>query len=324
LRATWRRVGVLLVALIGGLLPGAALAHGVAGPAPGPWTVFTGWEFDPFFVVPVATVALLYLRGVSRVNRLHPKSLYPRQRVTYFFLGLAALVVANMSPLARYDTDLFAAHMVQHLLIVMVGTPLLLLGTPITLLLRASSPQLRREVLLPILHSRVLKAVSFPVLAWIVLAATMWTTHYSSLFDAALENEWLHRLEHGWYLGAAFLFWWPVVGADLSPWRLNHPLRLLYVFLQMPQNSFLAVSIYDSTRVIFPHYATLVRTWGPDALTDQEMAGAIMWVAGDLLFLAAFVLIAVGWVRHDEKEAVRQDRAIARSRAAAARASPKV
>ena len=83
-------------------------------------------------------------------------------------------------------------------------------------------------------------------------------------------------------LGIGLLFWWPVVALDPAPIRLPHPMRLLYLFLQMPQNSFLAVSIYDSNHIIFPHYANLVRTWGPDALTDQEFAGATMWVAGDL------------------------------------------
>ena len=225
-----------------------------------------------------------------------------------------------MSPLASYDTDLFAAHMVQHLLIIMVAAPLLLLGSPVTLALRWASPRLRKEVLLPALHSRPLRALSWPVFTWGLLAAVMWASHFSSLFDGALENSWLHRFEHVLYITAALLFWWPALNADPSPWRMNHPVRLLYLFMQMPQNSFLAVSIANATHVIFPHYASVARGWGPSPLTDQEYAGYIMWVGGDLGFLVVLACVAYGWVKHEERAGVRADRARAREKAAQARA----
>ena len=128
-------------------------------------------------------------------------------------------------------------------------------------------------------------------------------------------------MEHLWYLVAALLFWWPAVAVDPSPWRMSHPIRMLYVFMQMPQNSFLAVSIYDAENVIFPHYASVARTWGPSPLTDQAFAGITMWVGGDMIFLFALACIAYGWVQHEEKEGRRADRARAREKAAAARAA---
>lgn len=315
------RAIAVLVATAAALTPAVAFAHGAPTPAPGWDTILTGWEFDPLFIIPAALVVWAYLAGVRRVNRLHPRSRHPRARVVFFLLGMAAFAVALMSPIARYDTDLFAAHMVQHMLIIMVAAPLVLLGTPVTLALRGATPNLRRHVLLPALHSRVLKAVTFPVLAWGLLAGTLWLTHYSAMFDAALENDWLHRLEHLLYVVVAFLFWWPAVSAEPSPWRLGHPVRMLYVFLQMPQNSFLAVSIYGAERVIFPHYATVARTWGPSPLTDQSLAGIIMWVGGDAAFLVALAFIAYGWVQHEERQARRQDRALARRKAEAANAA---
>jgi cytochrome c oxidase assembly factor CtaG len=90
---------------------------------------------------------------------------------------------------------------------------------------------------------------------------------------------------------------------------------MLYVFLQMPQNSFLAVSIYGAEQVIFPHYRTLSRTWGPSPALDQAYAGVIMWVGGDVAFLTALAFIAYGWVKYDEREAKRTDRRLARERA---------
>jgi len=95
---------------------------------------------------------------------------------------------------------------------------------------------------------------------------------------------------------------------------------LLYLGLQMPQNSFLALSIYGADKVLYSHYETLARNWGPSPLSDQELAGITMWVVGDMLFLAAAAFVAYGWVKHEEREAKRVDRQLARERAAAGHA----
>lgn len=298
------------------LLPAVALAHGQVQEEPGWSTLLTGWEFDPLFLFPIALVTWGYFSAVKHVNRAHPNSRVPVSRVIYFSLGIAATVIALASPLATYDTTLFVAHMWQHMLLMMVAAPLLLLGQPITLLLRVASPRFRKGVLLPVLHSWPVKVLSFPVVAWLIFAGTMWTSHFLPIFNAALENTWIHRLEHLWYMSAALLFWWPVIGADPSPWRMPHPVRLLYVFLQMPQNSFLALAIYNAGEPLYDHYATLIRTWGPSALTDQQAAGITMWVFGDMLFLVALGFLAYAWVKHEEFETKRTDRALARARLA--------
>ncbi|HEY4669556.1 MAG TPA: cytochrome c oxidase assembly protein [Tepidiformaceae bacterium] len=317
-----RRLPVALVWALIALIPATALAHGAGKPAPDRWTPLRDWEFDPFFVLLLAVVCWLYLQGVSQVNRTHPKAPFPRKRTVYFFLGIATLILAILSPLAAYDGELFAVHMWQHMLITLVAAPLLLLGTPITLALRVSSTRIRKGVLLPILHSRIVKFISFPVLAWLLFAFTMWVSHFSPLYNAALEDIWLHRLEHTWYIAASLLFWWPVVASDPTPWRMGHPVRMLYVFLQMPQNSFLALAVYSANSVLYPHYEGIVRDWGPSALEDQQLAGISMWVAGDLLFLIALAFVAYGWVQHEDREAKRQDRALARQKELASRGMP--
>ena len=315
----FRRFG-LAFALAAALAPGVAFAHGGGEAKPGPGTIFSAWEFDPVFVAPALIASWLYIAGLRRVNRLHPSSPWPAKRTLLFFAGMGAMVLAVISPLAAYDTTLFSVHMWQHMLITMIAAPLLLLGTPITLGLRAATPGLRREVLLPLLHSNVVRVIAFPGLAWLAFTATMWASHFSPLYNESLENDWAHRFEHIWYTGAALLFWWQVIGLDPTPWRMSHPVRLLYLGLQMPQNTFLAVAIYSANDVLYKHYETVARDWGPSPLSDQQLAGITMWVVGDLLFLAAAAVVAYGWVKHEERAAERIDRQLARERAAAGRA----
>ena len=195
--------------------------------------------------------------------------------------------------------------MLQHMLLELVAAPLLLLGAPATLALRAASPSVRRQ-LLAVLHSRAAAVISFPLLAWVLFAAVNWGWHFSTLYDQALENPWLHDVQHLTFLAAALLFWWPIVGADPSRWRLPYPVRLFYLFLAMPQNSFLGVALM-SAPVLYPHYATNVRDWGPSPLADQGMGGMLMWVGGDVVFLLAMGLVVAAWVRQEDRRTARLD-----------------
>lgn len=300
-------------------LPQRVLAHGVAPASRSLLDVLLSWSLEAHVVLPLVAAALLYRWAVTRVNGAHPANPVPRFRVWCWYAGLGVLFVALASPIATFDTTLFTAHMIQHLLLTLVAAPLLALGAPITLLLRVSAPDTRRRLILPVLHSRLLRVLSFPVVTWVVFAGVMWASHFSPLFDAALESEVAHLSEHALFLGTALLFWWPVVGADPSPWRLPHPARIAYLFLGMPQSSFLGLAIFSAPDVLYPHYASLVRAWGPTPLADQQLAGGIMWVGGDLAFLIAMILAVAVWLRAEEAEGRRSDARLDREADIAAR-----
>ncbi len=284
-------------------------AHGTAdvGP-PDAAGLLLGWTWEPLPTIGLLVAALLWLTAVRRVNRAHPANPVPRLRSAAFLGGLAAVALALLSGIERYDTVLFWVHMVQHILLALVAAPLLALAAPITLLLRLASPGARRRWILPVLHGRIVRAVSFPVVSWLLFAGAMWAAHFSPLFDAALEDPLVHDLEHVLFLGTALLFWWPALGADPSPWRLSHPVRAMYVFLQMPQNTFLAVAILSAPAPLYEHYATLARSWGPTPLADQQAAAGVMWFVGDLLFLAAILALVAAWMRHEDRNTAREDR----------------
>ncbi|HEY1332477.1 MAG TPA: cytochrome c oxidase assembly protein [Actinomycetota bacterium] len=289
-------------------------------PAPGWWHVLTAWTFAPFVVVPIAAAAGLYLAGARRVGDLYPRSPWPQRRVAWFLSGLALLVLVLNSPIDVYAGIFLWVHMIQHVVLMTLAPVCLLLGAPITLALRASTPATRRRWLLPILHSRPVKVLTFPVVSWALFAAAMVFTHFSPLYEAALQSPWVHVGEHAIYLSTGLLFWWPVVGLDPGAWRLSFPARLFYVFLAAPVNTFTALAIFSATDVLYPHYLLVARTWGPSPLTDQHWGGALMWIAGDLILLGSVTILALAWMRHDQLEAARIDARLDREEEAAQRA----
>ena len=290
------------------VLPTAAAAHGIAPPPPSDVAgLLSLWSFDPLVQVPLVLAAIAWVSAVRTVNRAHPASPVPRRRTVAFLLGLAAIELALQSPIERYDTTLFSVHMVQHILLTMVAPPLIAAAGPITLLLRFSRPEVRRRWILPVLHSRPVRVLTYPVVAWLLFATVMWGSHFSPLFNTSLEEPLVHQLEHLLYLVTALLFWWPIVGVDPSPWRMPHPVRAMYAFLAMPQNTFLALAIYSSSTILYDHYATLTRTWGPTVLADQQLAGGLMWIVGDLTFLVAILYVVLGWMGHEDRDTARQD-----------------
>ena len=117
-----------------------------------------------------------------------------------------------------------------------------------------------------------LRAGAAALAAWVMFAAMMWGVHFSPLFNASLEDPVVHDFEHALFLTGALLFWWPAVALDPAPWRMGHPARIVYLLTQMTQNTFLAVVLINATAVLYPHYATLVRPWGPSPLEDQQLA----------------------------------------------------
>jgi putative membrane protein len=321
-RPAWVPVGVL--AIVAGLLltaPSVAFAHGLAPSEPDASILLTGWSFDPTIWLPLLLAAVVPVLAARHVDRAHPANPVPRRRVAYWLAGVGVLLVALQSPIERYDTTLFSVHMVQHLLITMVAAPLLVLAAPVTLLLRAASASARKRAILPILHSRIVRIVSFPVVAWIVFTGYMFFSHFSPLFNASLEDRTIHQLEHAGFLLTAMLFWWPAIGVDPSSWRLPRAGRLLYMGLGMPFSSFLGLAIVSATGVLYPHYASLLRTWGMPPLEDQNWAGGIMWAGGDGLFLIALVLGVAAWLRDAEAEGRREDARLDREQAVRDRAA---
>jgi cytochrome c oxidase assembly factor CtaG len=280
---------------------GIVQAHGDPTRPPSLPLILTTWSGEPLPWIGIGIATAIYVLGVRLTNRAHPLTPVPPARVAAWLTGMLAIAIALVSAVDVYATSLLSAHMVQHLLLTMVAPPLLALGAPITLVLRLAPSGPRHTIILPVLNSRVVHAITWPPVGWIVFAVVMWATHFSPLFNAALEDPLLHNLEHLLYLSAGILFWWPVIGADPIRWRLRPAWRMAYLAGQMPFNAAVGLAIYFAPAVLYAHYRTVDLAWGPDPMTDQQVAGILMWGVGDVILLAALILAIAAWLRADER-----------------------
>jgi cytochrome c oxidase assembly factor CtaG len=319
LRLGRRVVAAGVLALAGLAVPGAGAA--LAGPAPGsqvppptPGRLLLSWSLNPLVTVGLLAAAIAYLQARRRL--VADGVAWPARRTAYFLSGIGALALALLSPIEAYDTVLFSVHVGQHMLLTMVAAPLLALGAPVTLALRVAKGKTRRRMT-RVLHSPPLKVLGHPIVAWVLFTVTLYGLYFSPLFDLTLREPLVHDLVHLHFLTAGLLFWWVVVGLDPSRWRLPHIARLLFVFLMVPFHAFLGVAIMNSGRVLAPTLETFQRDWGPTPLADQQVGGAILWGAGDLIALAAVLGVLISWASYEEKVVnVREDRRLARERAA--------
>jgi putative membrane protein len=233
---------------------------------------------------------------------------WPLWRTALFLLGIAAIVAALASPIDTLAHELFSVHMVQHMLLVTVGAPLLLLGAPVRPLLRGLPLALRRSVVRPLARSRAVRAVAHllrhPLIAGGLYVGGLYAWHVPLLYDAALADPVVHVVEHVWFLTTALLFWSVVI--DPVPFRATLPYaaRIFYLLLAgAGQNTILGGLLSFSTRLLYGSYANgQPERYGIDAVTDQRIGGAIMWVPGDLIFLGAASAAFFLWLAEEERE----------------------
>jgi cytochrome c oxidase assembly factor CtaG len=263
--------------------------------------LLTDWQFAPVVTAGLAAAAAAYLLGIVLVRRRHPSRPWPIARTGAFFAGLAVIAVATESGLAAYDDVLFWVHMWQHLLLLMVAPPLLILGEPLTLLLHASRNPVHRWAV-RLLRSRPIQWVTHPLVGVSAYTVTVVVTHLTSFMNLVLTNSTVHDVEHVWYLAAGYLYFLPLLGREPIRWRLTFPLRLFLLFLAMPVDTFTGVVLLQTSYEPFPAYLGR-RDWGPSLLDDLHAGGAVMWIGGDgimlVIMLAAFVAVLAGRGRMD-------------------------
>jgi cytochrome c oxidase assembly factor CtaG len=273
----------------------ALLAAGVPPPLT-PDAALVTWQFAPLVSVPLIVLAGLYLLGVARVRRRHPARPWPARRVLAFFAGLAVIAVAAQGSTGAYDDVLFSDHMVQHVLLIMVAPPLLVLGGPVTLLMHAARNPLHTWVKRAV-RSRVITALTWPPGATVLYCVVVSGTHTPPFMDLVLANGTVHDAEHALYLLTGYLFFLPAAGSEPIRWRMSIAGRYLMMLAAMMVDSFTGIVFTFQAREVFAPYARAGRTWGPSLVTDLRIGGYVMLIGSDIAMTAVAVGLAVHFLR---------------------------
>ena len=239
---------------------------------------------------------LVYLSGWWKLHQRRPDCFGLRHLIC-FFAGATVLFVAIASLLHEWAEISLTAHMIQHVLLMMVAPPLILMGAPHLLLMFGLPRAVLQSVLKPILSWSPLKRAEHflfhPLTCWLAFVGSTLAWHTPVMFELALRSEFWHAVEHVSFIATALLFWWPVIQPWPSRARWPRWTMIPYLFLADFQNSALSAFLIFCDRVVYPTYAAAPRIFGMSALEDQAAAGAIMWVPGSCAFLIPLVFISI-------------------------------
>ncbi|OZM77197.1 cytochrome c oxidase assembly protein [Pseudonocardia sp. MH-G8] len=252
---------------------------------------------EQLLLVPGTLLALLavacYARGTWVMRRHRRAWRAQRWRLLAGWAGIAVTAAAVAPPVERFTDDQLFTHMLQHMTLIVIAAPLLALapgravwiGLPRGLRtgparwLHRPAPTAVRDVLL------------LPAVAWSVHVGALWAWHLPAAYDAALHSAVLHATEHALFLGTAWLFWWHALTPSRR--RLSPPLGALYLATAMLPMAALGAILTFAPEPLYPAHAT--GHAGADALTDQQLAGLIMWIPADVIYFAVAVALFLSW-----------------------------
>jgi putative membrane protein len=275
------------------------LAHdGVATPA----DLWAHWNTNPLLLGALLIPLLLFKRGSGTYPLLNWRKLA-------FIAGIAILMLALISPLDALSGALFSAHMIQHLLLILIAAPLLILSRPLAPFLRALPASWARTpgilIQKPFIQ-RIWRQLSSNTTALFLHILALWLWHLPALYSLALLNPVVHALEHASFFLTAALFWWAIYRSnDYAP-------RVLSVFIVMMASSLLGALMTFATQPWYPEHEPYTSAWGLNALEDQQLAGLFMWIPPGFIYvlIAAFILAA--WINSVERKTLERERRLAK------------
>jgi putative membrane protein len=258
--------------------------------------ILESWSAPIGVNVSLCLAALVYTVGWYRLHSAFPNP-FSGWRLAAFLSGIVSLWIALGSPLEAFDDLSLSVHMSQHLLLMAVAPPLILLGAPALPVLRGLPQSMARRVVGPILRLGFVKwfvrLVTHPAVCWLAATFALIGWHIPAVFALALRWNWLHEFEHACFFGTGLLFWWPVV----QPWpgtarwpRWSIP---LYLFCATLPCDVLSAFLAFCDRVVYSSYLSAPRAFSISPLQDQEFAAALMWVCVTLIFLIPAVVVTL-------------------------------
>lgn len=258
----------------------------------------TQWNWDPTIVIGTALIVGLYVYAIGPLRKRHNFEPARKGQVFAFLLGVGLMFLALVSPLDELgDSYLFSAHMVQHLCLTIVGPPLLLLGTPEWFV----KPLLRNKLVF-----KIAKVLTYPAIAFVLYNADFWLWHAPPLYNATLENQNIHILEHLTFIVFGILYWWPIFSPSKDLPRLSIGGQILYLFFSGMPSVLLGAGLTFSPPLYAPYLAA-PRVWGISAATDQQLGGLIMWVPVSIAYIVIMSVLFIRWMQQLEAKQLAQE-----------------
>lgn len=255
------------------------------------WSHLDQWHIGLGGISLLVLATLIYLWGVMKVPT------YSRWRIASFIAGVLITFLATQSVLGVYDMSYFSAHMIQHLLLIMVAAPLFALSAPLDLLYEAGGARVKR-----ILDGKVVSAILHPIVAFLAYFVFIPLSHLTGVFNLMLNHEWFHHLEQIGFLVVGYLFFRIAFGIERGQ-QIHPGLRLVFVMAAVPVDTVTGLALMMNTHVPYQGLLTMapMGTSAQWVLQNFHLGGAIMWIGGDALMLLACIPITVHWVRWETK-----------------------
>lgn len=267
--------------------------------------VWRHWPWEPVTLLLLIVSAALYARGLRILwRRAGPGAGIARWQAVSFGLGLLSLALALVSPLAWLSEVLFSAHMTQHEILMLVSAPLLVFGMPLQAFLwnlgahgREAAGRWTRSPGV----ARSWHLLTGPAAAFLLHALALWIWHAPVLYEGALANAGVHALQHASFLFTGTLFWWGMMHGRYG--KAGYGLAVLYVFLTAVHSSILGALMTVAPSLWYPSYGAATGAWQMDALTDQQLAGLLMWVPSGVVFIVFGLALLAAWLGESERRA---------------------
>jgi putative membrane protein len=263
----------------------------------------SNWNRDPFTIISLIMMMMIYLLGVR--NAAHQSKKKEHKKIVFFLSSMTFLIIALISPLDPLSDRLSSAHMIQHMVIMMLAAPLFVSSSPLYYTIWAL-PRFLRVRLTPLTGWFFGKSSGRyffyqPVILWIFFALTLWLWHFPQLYQAALLNRWIHDFQHICFFMVSCLFW-RILLDPVHRFQLSTGLAILYVFTTSLHAMMLGAFMALSPKVWYRFYEGKTLSWNMDALEDQQVAGFIMWMPACSIYVLVTVFIFYQWMKKNGRE----------------------
>ena len=266
---------------------------------------FTAWNWNPLPTLLLLVFAYLYLNGLSNWERpSHPIS---RWQKASFFTGLFLIFISLQSPLDNLSEHMLSFHQLKHFLLRMMAPLLVLLGAPLTPVLRGLPPWVLQRIVRPTVRHSLARAayekLTNPVITVALFMGVLYLWQFPGAFNLSLRNEFVHALMHITMTSSGFIFYWAVIDPKPHRSRVHYGVRVLYLGLIVLPNTVLGAVITFSRGIIYTGYQDVYQPFGISLLTDQQLGGLLLWVPGDMMsILAAGIVMMMSYQKEEERD----------------------